>query len=229
MEAYPTMQEIAGWLGQVRVPAVSVGAIGERRIDLTVGGTLEMTVEAAGDSLTVSSDCELPGEIQGVLDMPRLEEVAGSAARSSALPMSAAAREAGAGQRVAFAVPLFLDGLTRNELASAVWGVWNVHDLLVRQIMGYKQIEAISAEMKALQEKEAEPVEAAAEAVQAEEAVPVVAEETLLTVAPPDPDAEAAVVAEQSDATSDVFCRNCGQKMRPAARFCKACGANLEG
>jgi hypothetical protein len=223
------MQEIAGWLGQVRVPAVSVGAIGERRIDLTVGGTLEMTVEAAGNALTVSSDCELPGEIQGVLDMPRLEEVAGSAARSSALPMSAAARQTGAGQQVAFAVPLFPDGLTRNELASAVWGVWNAHDLLVRQIMGYKQIEAISAEMKALQEEEAEPVEAAAEAVQAEEAVPVVAEETLLTVAPPDPDAEAAVVAEQSDASSDVFCRNCGQQMRSDARFCRSCGANLKG
>ncbi len=227
MEAYPTMQEIAGWLGQVRVPAVSVGAIGERRIDLTVGGTLEMTVEAAGNALTVSSDCELPGEIQGVLEKTRLEEAASSAARSSALPMSAVARQAGAGQQVAFAVPLFLDGLTRNELASAVWGVWNAHDLLVRQIMGYKQIEAISAEMKALQEEEAEPVEAAAGPPDAP--APVVAEGTLLAVTPPDPDAEAAVVAEQPEAGSGVFCRNCGQQMRSDARFCRSCGANLKG
>ncbi len=91
MEAYPTMQEIAGWLGQVRVPAVSVGAIGERRIDLTVGGTLELTVETAENGVTVASEHELPGEIQGVLDKTRLEEVAGSVARSSALPMSAVA------------------------------------------------------------------------------------------------------------------------------------------
>ena len=227
MEAYPTMQEIAGWLGQVRVPAVSVGAIGERRIDLTVGGTLEMTVEAAGNALTVSSDCELPGEIQGVLDMPRLEDVAGSAARSSALPMSAAARQTGAGQQVAFAVPLFLDGLTRNELASAVWGVWNVHDLLVRQIMGYKQIEAISAEMKALQEEEAEPIEAAAGPP--ETTAPVEHVVAPPAAEPSQPQAETAVVAEQSDASSDVFCRNCGQQMRSDARFCRSCGANLKG
>ncbi len=220
------MQEIAGWLGQVRVPAVSVGAIGETRIDLTVGGTLEMTVEAVGNALTVSSDCELPGEIQGALDMTRLEEVAGSAARSSALPMNAAAREAGAGQQVAFAVPLFLDGLTRNELASAVWGVWNVHDRLVRQIMGYKQIEAISAEMKALQEEEAEPVEAAG---------PPETTSTRRTrcrapaVEPSQPQAETAVVAEPSDGSSDVICSNCGQLMPSDARFCRSCGANLKG
>jgi hypothetical protein len=221
------MQEIAGWLGQVRVPAVSVGTIGDTRIDLTVGGTLEMTVEAVGNALTVSSDCELPGEIQGALDMTRLEEVAGSAARSAALPMSAAARETGAGQQVGFVVPLFLDGFTRNELASAVWGVWNAHDRLVRQIMGYKQIEAITAEMKALQEEEAEPVEATAGPP--EPPAPVERVAAPPAVEPSQLQTETAAVNEPSDGSSDVICSNCGQLMPSDARFCRSCGANLKG
>jgi len=48
-------------------------------------------------------------------------------------------------------------------------------------------------------------------------------------VEPSQPQAETAVVVEQSDASSDVFCRNCGQHVRPDARFCRACGANLKG
>ncbi|MDI6858701.1 MAG: zinc-ribbon domain-containing protein [Dehalococcoidia bacterium] len=206
MEAL-TIQEIAGWLGQVRVPAVSVGVIGERSVNFTVGGALEMTVEAAGDTLSVSGERALPDEAQAALASVRLEDVVASIARAAAVPMTASTQQSGAKQRVAFTAPLFADGLTRNELASAVWCVWNAHDLLVRQIESYRQIEAISAEMQALREQEAEAPAAAD-----------VGPEALA----------GADVAGAPDAVT-LFCPRCGNRVRPGARFCNKCGGALEG
>lgn len=207
------MQEIAGWLGQVRVPAVSVGVIGERSVNFTVGGALEMTVEAAGNTLSVSGERTLPDEAQAALGSVRLEEVAESVARAAAVPMTASMRQSGATQGVAFTAPLFADGLTRNELASAVWSVWNAHALLVRQIESYRQIEAISAEMRTLREQEAEGA-AEAEAPAAADVGP----EALA----------GADVAGAPDAVT-LFCPRCGNRVRPGARFCNKCGGALEG
>jgi len=210
MEENLTMREIARWLGQMRVPPVSVGVMGESSLNLTVDGALEMTVAAAGNTLSVSGERALPDGSKAALASVRLEEVATSVARAAAVPMTASTLQSGATQRVVFTAPLFADGLTPNELASAVWCVWNAHDLLLRQIESYRQIEAISAEMQTLREQEAEPAESE-------------------TPAPRDTAPEASAGGEAVDApdAAVLFCPQCGNQVRPGARFCNKCGGAL--
>jgi len=127
-------------------------------------------------------------------------------------------------------VTLFEEGLTKQSLLTGLDEVRKVGLILGRELEAASLTAGVLAEVQSIVAQSAAFISPpTAEAVQAEEAVPVVAEETLLAVAPPDPDAEAAVVAEQPEAGSGVFCRNCGQQMRSDARFCRSCGANLKG
>jgi hypothetical protein len=214
MSMQPTLQDIVGWVREIDAFAVTVGASDERRAQLTVFGTYPVTLDAEGSTLNVTCALGLAAEIQNVLAMPQLEQAALGVARLAAMPTLAETKETDGKQWVSFRVPLHLDGLTRNELAIAVWGVSKAQELLALQLNGFKELEAISSELEASEVKEEAPPprEAPPPAVEPEPAPPP----------PPTPAAPPAAPAGR-------FCPNCGKQAKPQQRFCIGCGAPLEG
>jgi len=205
MSMQPSTQDIGQWLREITAFAVSVGASDEKRTSLTAFGTYSVTLEAEDGRLNVTCGRELPAEVQNVLDMSRLAQAASNGARSAAMPTLAETSQAVGKQWVTFRAPLHLEGLTRNELAAAIWEVCKAQEFLAVQLNAYKELEAMSARMTAL--------EVEAEAPPAEPAPP-----------PPTPTPPPAAAAPAA-----VFCPNCGRQAKPQQRFCTGCGAPLEG
>jgi len=210
MSTSPTMQDLADWLREITAFPLVVRASDERRADLTVFETYAVTLETEDGKLNVICDRELPSELQNAVDMSQIEQTVLGVARVAAMPTIAEARQAGGKQSVSFRVPLHMDGLTRNEVAAAIWGVCKAQELLALQLSAFKEIETMSAEMEALAaEEEAPPAEAAAPA--AEPSPPPT---------PPSP---------TPPAPAGRFCPSCGGQAKPEHRFCIACGSPLEG
>ena len=131
------------------------------------------------------------------------------------------------------AVTLHEEGMSKQSFLAALEEVrkvervisWELESLaLALGMMSevYSRVADITARTEALATD-------AASAVAEAEAAAALTEPPPPAVEPSQPQVETAVVAEQSDASSDVFCPNCGQQMRPDARFCRSCGANLKG
>jgi hypothetical protein len=209
MSMRPTLEDITTWLTDIDAFALVVGVSDEKRAEITVSEAYPMTLEAADATLAVTCDRELPPEVQGVVDMAQLKQAAFGQARSAAMPTLSETKEVGGKQWASFRIPLHLDGLTRNELASAIWEVWKAQEMLVSQIEGFKEFEALSAELESLE----------AEAETPPEAPPAEA-------APPTAPAAA---AEPQPAPTGRFCSKCGKQAKPDQRFCIGCGASMEG
>lgn len=235
MSTSPTMKDLADWLREITAFPLAVRASDERRAELTALETYAVTLETEDGKLNVICDRELPPELQNAVDMSQIEQTVLGAARLAAMPTIAEARQTGGKQSVSFRVPLHLDGLTRNELAAAIWGVCKAHEFLALQLNAFKEIETMSAEMETLAaEEEAPPAEAAgpapaAEAPPAEAAAPALEP----TPAPPPPPAPAPAPPPPAPAAPAApagrFCPSCGKEARPEHRFCVGCGTPLEG
>jgi len=200
----PTMQTITQWLASLDAFRLAVGATSENRTELTVFDIYPVTVEARDGRLDVVCDRELPAEVLNAVDMSQLEKGVFSQARSAAMPALGEARQVGGNQWVTFRVPLYLEGLTRNELAMAIWAVWKAQELLALDIFAFKQLEALTSEVGT---------------PPAEEAPSPAAEPTPAPV--PQPAAPAAAASR--------FCPSCGRQAKAQQRFCTGCGASLEG
>lgn len=210
MSKSPTMQDLADWLREITAFPLAVRASDERRAELTALETYAVTLETEDGRLNVICDRELPSELQNAVAMSQLEQTVLGAARLAAMPTIAEARQVGGKQSVSFRASLHLDGLTRNELAAAIWGVCKAHEFLAMQLNAFKEIETMSAEMETLAaEEEAPSAEAAAPAAEPSPAPP-----------PPSP---------TPPAPAGRFCPSCGRQVKPEHRFCIACGSPLEG
>ncbi len=228
------MENIGEWLREITAFALAVGASDEKHTEITVLEIYPMTLEVADGTLAVTCDRELPPEVQGVVDMAQLKQAVFGQARSAAMPALHEAREVSGRQWVRFQIPLYLDGLTRNELATAIWEVWKAQELLALQINGFKELSSLASEMEALEVGEEAP----------SEAVPAPSE----TAPPPEPEAprepeaaqppEAAPAPEPPSAPEPArteavpagrFCTKCGEQAKPDQRFCIGCGSPLEG
>ena len=128
-------------------------------------------------------------------------------------------------------VTLHEEGMSKQSFLAALEEVRKVE-----RVIGW-EVESMAMAMGMMSDVHSRVADIAArtEALASDAASAVAEAAAALTEPPPpavepsQPQAETAVVAEQSDASSDVFCRNCGQQLRSDARFCKACGANLKG
>jgi hypothetical protein len=127
------------------------------------------------------------------------------------------------------AVTVFAEGITKQSFLTGLDEVRKVGVLLAKELEAASLSAGVLAEVQSIIAQSAAIASSAApEAVQAEAAAPIVAEAVPPAVEPPQPQAEAAIVAEQPAAAPDVFCPNCGAQVRSGARFCRSCGANLE-
>jgi hypothetical protein len=215
MSELPSMQDISEWLKGISAFPIAVGASDEKHIQLTVFESCSATLAAADTTLTLTSDRELPPEVQGVVDMAQLEAAAKGQARSAAMPTLSEAREVRGKQWASFRIPLCLDGLTRNELANAIWEVSKAQELLAFQINGLKELEALSTELASL-EAEAETA-TEAEASAKETAAPT-----------PEPAPAPPPGGPPPPTPARRFCSSCGREAKPGQRFCIGCGTSLE-
>jgi hypothetical protein len=127
------------------------------------------------------------------------------------------------------AVTVFAEGLTKQSFLTALDEVRKVGVLLGRELEAASMSAGVLAEVQSIIAQSAAFASSATpDAAQAEAAAPIAGEAATPAVEPPQPQAEAAVVAEQPAAAPDVFCPNCGTPVRSGARFCRSCGANLE-
>jgi hypothetical protein len=222
------MQDIREWLREITAFTVAVGASDEKRTELTVSESYPVTLEAADRTLSVTSERELPPEVQGVVDMSQLKEAAFGQARAAAMPTLSETKEVGGKQWASFRIPLHLDGLTRNELATAIWEVWKAQEMLVSQIEGFKELETLSAELEGLEAEAEPPLPEAPPAEVAPPTAPAAAAEPQ-PAPPPAPAPPEAVPAEAAPppptSPAGRFCPKCGKQAKPEQRFCIGCGA----
>ena len=212
---------------------------------------LACAVALPGDSsltVTVRALAPHPGRllVSNIVQIPLPEELAADAEapqRLTALLERVAASRSllvdcallpGQGElKAEIAVTLHQEGMSKQSFLAALEEVrkvervisWELESLaLALGMMSevYSRVADITARTEALATD-------AASAVAEAEAAAALTEPPPPAVEPSQPQAEAAVVAEQSDASSDVLCPNCGQQMRSDARFCRSCGANLKG
>jgi cell division septation protein DedD len=231
MSTQPTLQEIVAWAREITSFAVTVGANDERRAELTVFDTHPATLDAEGSTLNVTCALGLAAELQNVLGIPQLEQAALAAAKSAATPTLAETKQIDGNQWVSFRVPLHLDGLTRNELAAAIWGVWKAQELLALQLNGFKELEAISSELESIEaeEEESPPQEAPPPATEPSPAPPPETPASPPEAAPaPAPQPAAVSETPPTPTPAPRFCPSCGKEAKPGQRFCIGCGTSLE-
>lgn len=219
MNNRPTMKEMSEWLREITAFGVTVVTSDEKRTELTVSDAYAVVLEDADGMLNVTCEGELPPEIQGVVEMAHLEQAAMGQARSAATPALCEAKDVGGKQWVGFRFPLHLDGLTRNELTTAIWGAWKAQELLAMEILAFKQFDALSSKLAMPEAGMETPQEAAARPPDAppstEPATPEPAPAPTPEAAPPSP--------------ARRFCSSCGRETKPGQRFCIGCGTPLEG
>jgi hypothetical protein len=195
------MKEIGEWLKEITAFPIAVGASDEKRIELTAFGAYPVAIEEVDGTVNVTCERELPEQVQGAIDMAELEQAAIGQARSAAIPALPNSKEIGGKQWVGFRLPLHLDGLTRNELATAIWGAWKAQELLALEILAYKELGSLSSKLDAPPEE----TQAASEGL----------------AVPPEP--------TPPPAPAGLFCPKCGKQAKPDQRFCIGCGTSLEG
>ena len=213
--------------------------------------TLACAVTLPGDpplSVAVRAPASKPGRllVSNIVQMPLPDELAADAeatqrltallervAASRSLLVECSLLPSQGELKTQIVVTLHEEGMSKQSFLAALEEVrkvervigWEVESMAMALGMMsevHSRVADIAARTEALGSDAASAVaEAEAAAVLTEPPPPAVEPSQLL--------AETAVVAEQSDGSSDVICRNCGQLMPSDARFCRSCGANLKG
>ena len=213
--------------------------------------TLACAVTLPGDpplSVAVRAPASKPGRllVSNIVQMPLPDELAADAeapqrltallervAASRSLLVECSLLPSPGELKTQIVVTLHEEGMSKQSFLAALEEVRKVERVIGWEVESMAMALGMMSEVHSRVADIAARTEAlasdAASAVAEAEAAAALTEPPPPAVEPSQPQAETAVVAEQSDASSDVFCRNCGQQMRPDARFCRACGANLKG